>query len=66
MKIFELNTELFPEAFNAWDSLGEVFMKLGKDTKALAGYQKSLELNADDTNAEEMIARIRSGGNQKH
>lgn len=66
MKIFELNTELFPETFNAWDSLGEAFMKLGKDAKAIACYEKSLELNADNTNAEEMIARIRSGGNQKH
>ena len=62
MNTFELNKELFPEAFNAWDSLGEVFMKLGKDIKALACYQKSLELNADNTNAEEMIACIQGGG----
>ena len=62
LKILELNTELFPEAFNTWDSLGEAFMKLGKDAKALACYQKSLELNAENTNAEEMIARIQGGG----
>jgi CubicO group peptidase (beta-lactamase class C family) len=62
LKVFELNTELFPEAFNTWDSLGEAFMKLGKDAKALSCYKKSLELNADNTNAEEMIARIQGGG----
>jgi predicted negative regulator of RcsB-dependent stress response len=66
VNIFELNTELFPEAFTARDSLGEAFVKLGKDAKAIVCYEKSLELNADNTNAEEMIARIRSGGNQKH
>ena len=62
LKILKLNTELFPEAFNTWDSLGEAFMNLGKDSKALSCYQKSLELNAENTNAEEMIARIQGGG----
>jgi len=66
LKVFKLNTDLFPEASNTWDSLGEAHMKLGNEAKAIACYEKSLELNADNTNAEEMIARIRSGGNQKH
>jgi len=61
-KVFEINTELFPESSNAWDSLGEAFMKMGKDAKAIASYEKSLELNAENTNAEEMIARIQGGG----
>ena len=58
-RVFELNTELFPEAFNTWDSLGEAFMHLGKDKKAITCYERSLELNPENTNAEEMIARIR-------
>lgn len=60
-KLFEVNTELFPESFNTWDSLGEALMKTGKDAKAIAAYEKSLELNADNTNAKEMIARIQGG-----
>jgi CubicO group peptidase (beta-lactamase class C family)/predicted negative regulator of RcsB-dependent stress response len=62
LEVFEINTELFPESFNAWDSFGEVLMMLGKDAKAIASYEKSLELNAENTNAEEMIARIKGGG----
>lgn len=58
-QVFELNTEVFPEASNTWDSLGEALMMLGKDAKAISSYEKSLELNPDNTNAEEMIARIR-------
>ena len=58
-RVFELNTELFPEASNTWDSLGEAFMNLGEDAKAISCYEKSLELNPENTNAEEMIARIR-------
>ena len=62
LELFELNSELFPEAFNTWDSLGEAYVKMGKDAKAISCYQKSLELNPENANAEEMIARIRGGG----
>jgi CubicO group peptidase (beta-lactamase class C family) len=58
LRFFKLNTELFPEAFNTWDSLGEAYMKLGKDQKAITSYQESLELNPDNSNAKEMIAKI--------
>jgi hypothetical protein len=34
-------------------------MKMGKDAKAISCYEKSLELNPGNSNAEEMIARIR-------
>jgi CubicO group peptidase (beta-lactamase class C family) len=62
VKVLELNTELFPEAFNTWDSLGEAFMRMGRGAKALSCFQKSLELNPDNANAGEMIARIQGGG----
>ena len=61
LEIFKLNTEIFPEAYNTWDSLGEAYMKLGKDAKAISSYEKSLELNPENQNAEEMIATIRGG-----
>jgi len=57
--VFALNTRVFPDAFNTWDSLGEAHMTLGQDDEALRAYQRSLELNAANTNAESMIAQIR-------
>ena len=30
LKIFTLNTELYNNAFNTWDSLGECLIALGK------------------------------------
>jgi CubicO group peptidase (beta-lactamase class C family) len=59
--IFELNTRVFPEAFNTWDSLGEAHMTLGNDAEAIRCYERSLELNPENANAEAMIARIREG-----
>jgi tetratricopeptide (TPR) repeat protein len=56
--VFELNTRLFPAAFNTWDSLREVCLALGEADLALAHYQRSLELNPDNGNAREVIARL--------
>ena len=61
-EVFELNTRVFPEAFNTWDSLGEAHMELGHDEEAIGYYERSLELNPDNSNAEAMIERIRAGG----
>ena len=57
--LLALNTRLFPDASNAWDSLGEAYMTLGNAAEAIKNYEKSLELNADNANAIEMIAKIR-------
>ena len=56
--VFELNVELYPEAWNAYDSLAEAHMGLGHDADAIRFYEKSLELNEENTNAKEMISRI--------
>jgi tetratricopeptide (TPR) repeat protein len=49
--VFELNTESFPGSFNAWDSLGEAFMKAGDTAAAITAYRKSLELEPKNANA---------------
>ena len=61
LAVFELNTRVFPAAFNTWDSLGEAYMTLGRDDEAIRAYERSLELNPENTNAETMISRIRGG-----
>jgi CubicO group peptidase (beta-lactamase class C family) len=62
--VFELNTRLYPDAFNTWDSLAEVQMVLGNDDAALRLYQKSLDLNENNRNAKAMIARIHDRGTE--
>lgn len=50
-EVFELNTRLFPSAFNTWDSLAEFYLNKGDKEKSKAYYLKSLELNPENTNA---------------
>ena len=58
--IFKLNVEINPNSFNVYDSLGEAYMNNGDTDLAIWNYERSLELNPDNTNAVAMLERIRS------
>ncbi len=60
IKVFTLNTELYPDAFNTWDSLAEAYMKKGDTEKAIKFYKKSIELNEKNTHAQKMIDKMGS------
>ncbi|MEL6811116.1 MAG: serine hydrolase [Bacteroidota bacterium] len=42
--IFKLNTALFPNDGNSWDSLGEAYVKNNQKSKAVESYKKALQL----------------------
>lgn len=57
--VFELYVELFPTDANSHDSLGEAYMVNGDTGKAIASYQRSIDLNPDNQNAKKMLARLK-------
>ena len=59
-QVFTLNTKLFPNSFNVWDSLGECSYNMKKFKLSLQYYKKSIELNPDNENGKQMIERIKS------
>ncbi|MCK0107903.1 serine hydrolase [Flavobacteriaceae bacterium S0825] len=42
--IYKLNTQLFPEDGNSWDSLGDAYYKANVNDNAIKAYTKALEL----------------------
>lgn len=56
--IFQMIVSEFPNSSNAYDSFGEINLKLDDKMQALDNYQKSLALNPDNFNAEDQIAFI--------
>ncbi|MBW8198475.1 alpha/beta hydrolase-fold protein [Flagellimonas abyssi] len=62
LAFFILNTENFPNSFNAFDSLGETYESLGDNKKAIENYKKSLELNPNNEHAKMKIQSL--GNNQ--
>ena len=45
IEIFKLNVELHTNSANAFDSLGEAYLKKGDKSNALSNYRKALELD---------------------
>ena len=58
LKVFKLNTELYPDGFNTYDSYGELLMKLGKEKEGIVAYKKSLELNPKNENAIKVLKEL--------
>jgi len=56
--LFELNLELHPQSWNAYDSLAEGYYAKGDKQKALELYRKSVELNPNNDNGKKLIEQI--------
>ena len=56
--IFNLIISEFPNSANAYDSMGEAYLLAKDSTNALQYYDKSLQMNPDNFNAEDVIQKI--------
>ena len=55
ISVFIVNTKLFPEIANTFDSLGEAYLKKGNKELAIENYKKAFEMNPQNKNAEKII-----------
>lgn len=60
--LFRIATELFPESWNVWDSLGEALLKSGDAAGAKRMYERSVALNPENRNGKEALERMRGEG----
>lgn len=56
--VFELMTDVYPQSANAFDSLGESYLRNGDTEKAKIAYTRSVELNPENENAKAMLQRL--------
>lgn len=57
---FKLNVKNYPTSSNAFDSLGEAYMRSGDKKKALKSYKKSFELDTENKHALKMMQQLKS------
>lgn len=58
LQVFKLNTMLFPDSFNTYDSYGEVLLQANRKTEAIEMYMKSIELNPENENAKQVLLKM--------
>jgi predicted alpha/beta superfamily hydrolase len=58
LEFFLLNTENFPNSFNAYDSMGEAYEVSGNKKKAIEYYKKALVLNPKSAHARMKIENL--------
>ncbi len=58
IRILQLNVEAYPQSSNVYDSLGEAYMDDGDKVLAIANYERSLQLNAKNRGAVEMLRKL--------
>ena len=63
--IFQLNIELYPLSYNVYDSYGECLLMLGKEKQGILAYKKSLQLNPNNSNANNIVNQHESLINPK-
>lgn len=56
--IFRKNVELHPDSWNAYDSLGEAYMKHGDKELAVKNYRKSVELKPTNENGVAALKKL--------
>jgi tetratricopeptide (TPR) repeat protein len=57
--IFQLNTEVYPQSSNVFDSLGEAYYKAGDITTAIKCYEKALELDPGNLSSINMLKKLK-------
>ncbi|GEJ43666.1 serine hydrolase [Chryseobacterium sp. ON_d1] len=58
IETFRINTELFPQSYNTFDSYGEALLKDNQKEKALIMYRKSVELNPEHEKGKNIIREL--------
>ena len=64
LNVFLLNTQLFPDSANTYDSLAETNWLLGNIDEAIIGYKKVLKMQPDNEYAKGQLAKLNSITNE--
>ena len=57
--VFRINTSLFPQSANCWDSLGEAYAIAGQKDKAIQAYEWAQRLDPENENVKKQLLSLR-------
>ena len=59
IEMFKVNVSLYPQSWNAYDSLGEAYATAGQTKLAIQNYEKSVSLNPKNDTGQAALAKLR-------
>jgi tetratricopeptide (TPR) repeat protein len=59
LAVFKFNAHAHPESADVWEQLGDAFMKTGDRQQARENYEKSLQVNPQNTKVKEKLKPLR-------
>ncbi|MEP1306261.1 MAG: serine hydrolase [Balneola sp.] len=59
IEVFKLNAEQFPQSWNVFDSLAEMYLKDGNKKLAIENYEKSIKLNPKNSNGISILKELK-------
>lgn len=59
LQVLKLNTMLFPDSWNVYDSYGEALMKSNRKVEAIEMYEKSIELNPENEDGKKVLLQMK-------
>ena len=65
VRMFKLYVDLFPDSWNAYDSLGEALLKAGDSAAARKMYEKSVSLKPDSKSGLDALEKLKGGAAAK-
>lgn len=57
-KLLKLNAAYYPDRFNVYDTLGDLYLAKGDKEKAIEHFKKALSLNSESTFTKEKLAKL--------
>jgi predicted Zn-dependent protease len=60
IRVLQVNVVSYPSSSNVYDSLAEAYMKNGEKAAAIENYEKSLKLDPANSNAVDMLKKLRA------
>jgi tetratricopeptide (TPR) repeat protein len=58
INVFKLNTFIYPDKANVYDSLGEAYFNIGNKAEARKNYEKVLSISPTNENAKKMLEKL--------
>jgi CubicO group peptidase (beta-lactamase class C family) len=65
IKLLKINTDLYPDSANTWDSLALAYQQTGDSQKAIEHYRNALKRDAKFASALKGLAELKSGAEKK-